>query len=81
MMKFEAGKIILHEKSTPPKIEVWISFREEQRDFAQSGNLIVYLDYNRYTIPEIKAAAVEAAKLFLRRAVDSEPAVSPAGRG
>lgn len=71
-MKFEPGKIILHEKSTPPKIEVWLSFREEQRDFAQSGNLIVYLDYNRYTIPEIKAEAIKAAKDFLRRAVNKE---------
>lgn len=70
-MKFEAGKIILHEKSNPPKIEVSVSFREEQRDFAQSGNMIVYLDYNLFNIQEIKTEAVKAAKEFLRRAIET----------
>lgn len=70
-MQFEAGKIILHEKSSPPKAEVWVSFREERRDFAQSGNLIVYLDYTHFDLQEIKTDAVKAAKEFLRQAVES----------
>ena len=80
-MEFEVARILFADKAPTPKIEAMVRFTEtNKQSFAQSGIITVYLDAKDYTISELKAESIKAAKTLMLSAVSEELAPSPAGK-
>lgn len=50
------------------KIEVVVIFQQKSEFCSQSAQIRVYLDWQDYTISELQAEAIKAAKAFLTEA-------------